>query len=161
MGEIQAQDGIEIPKKYNFIFYRLYSETEKKKSRFKHLEVLCSIHSRSLLHPSYYHSFGITENYIVFVEQPFKLDMVKLATAYMRGVSWASCLVYNNEEKVFFLMLSNGSGQASLFHTALVFIWFISFSNASFFSTLDFHVAHLFRSCIFFYTISYLQKFHK
>ncbi|XP_064016058.1 beta,beta-carotene 15,15'-dioxygenase isoform X1 [Pogoniulus pusillus] len=60
-------------------------EKEKKKSHFSHVEVVCSIPSRSLLHPSYYHSFGMTENYIIFVEQPFRLDIVKMATAYIRG----------------------------------------------------------------------------
>ncbi|NXC22492.1 BCDO1 dioxygenase, partial [Corythaeola cristata] len=105
-------------------------EKERKKSCFKHLEVVCSIPSRSLLNPSYYHSFGITENYIIFIEQPLKLDIVKMATAYIRHVSWASCLVYHKEEKVFFLMLSNGVIQASyLFHTVLFFIWFISFKD--------------------------------
>ncbi|NXW03305.1 BCDO1 dioxygenase, partial [Fregetta grallaria] len=64
--------------------------------------LVCSIPSSSLLHPSYYHSFGITENYIVFIEQPFKLDIVKMATAYIRGVNWASCLAYHKEDKTWF-----------------------------------------------------------
>lgn len=111
VGKIQAQDWIRIYCKCNLIFYHLCSETEKKKSCFKHLEVVCSIPSRSLLQPSYYHSFGITENYIVFVEQPFKLDIVKMATAYIRGVNWASCLAFHKDDKVFFLMPSNGVSQ--------------------------------------------------
>lgn len=61
---------------------------------------MCSIPSRSLLHPSYYHSFGVSENYVIFVEQPFKLDILKMATAYIRKVNWASCLVFNKDEKV-------------------------------------------------------------
>ncbi|XP_015261298.1 PREDICTED: beta,beta-carotene 15,15'-monooxygenase isoform X2 [Gekko japonicus] len=65
----------------------------------KNLEVVCSIPSRSLLQPSYSHSFGISENYILFIEQPFKLDILKMATAYVRGVSWASCLVFHKDEK--------------------------------------------------------------
>nr|XP_060644458.1 beta,beta-carotene 15,15'-dioxygenase [Anolis sagrei ordinatus] len=75
------------------------SEKKKKKSCLKHLEVLCAIPSRSLLHPSYYHSFGMSENYIIFVEQPFKLDILKMATAYIRGVNWASCLTFHKDDK--------------------------------------------------------------
>ncbi|XP_028595438.2 beta,beta-carotene 15,15'-dioxygenase [Podarcis muralis] len=75
------------------------SEKRKKKSCLKHLEVMCSIPSRSLLHPSYYHSFGLSENYILFIEQPFKLDILKMATAYIRGVNWASCLVFHKDDK--------------------------------------------------------------
>ncbi|XP_048648600.1 beta,beta-carotene 15,15'-dioxygenase isoform X2 [Marmota marmota marmota] len=71
----------------------------KGKSPLRHTEVFCSIPSRSLLSPSYYHSFGISENYIVFLEQPFRLDILKMATAYMRGVSWASCMAFHREDK--------------------------------------------------------------
>lgn len=74
-------------------------EGGKKKSCFKYMEVMCSIPSRWLLNACYYHSFGMTENYIIFVEQPFKLDLLRLATAYMRGVNWASCLEFNPEDK--------------------------------------------------------------
>ncbi|XP_010130647.1 PREDICTED: beta,beta-carotene 15,15'-monooxygenase [Buceros rhinoceros silvestris] len=77
-------------------------EKEKKKSCFKHMEVVCSIPSHSLLHPSYFHSFGVTENYIIFIEQPLKLDILKLATAYIRGVNWASCLAFHKEDKTWF-----------------------------------------------------------
>lgn len=70
------------------------------RSPLKHTEVFCSIASRSLLSPSYYHSFGITENYIVFLEQPFKLDVLKMLTAYFRGVNWASCITFHREDKV-------------------------------------------------------------
>ncbi|NXW14647.1 BCDO1 dioxygenase, partial [Circaetus pectoralis] len=67
---------------------------------------LSSVFSRNLLAISfllsYYHSFGITENYVVFIEQPFRLDIVKMATAYIRGVNWASCLAYHKEDKTWF-----------------------------------------------------------
>lgn len=42
----------------------------------------------------------MTENYIVFVEQPFKLDILRLATAYFRGVNWGSCLKYDKNDTV-------------------------------------------------------------
>ncbi|XP_008305705.1 beta,beta-carotene 15,15'-dioxygenase [Cynoglossus semilaevis] len=72
---------------------------EDGKPTLKNVEVVCTIPCRSLLMPSYYHSFGMTDNYIIFVEQPFKLDILRMATAYMRGVSWASCLKFCPEEK--------------------------------------------------------------
>lgn len=70
------------------------------RSPLKDTEVFCSIAAHSLLSPSYYHSFGVSENYIIFLEQPFKLDILKMATAYIRGVSWASCLAFHGEDKV-------------------------------------------------------------
>lgn len=64
------------------------------------MKVLGSLTSHSRLSPSYYHSFGVTENYIVFLEQPFKLDILKMSTAYIRGVNWASCLSFHKEDQV-------------------------------------------------------------
>lgn len=125
------------------------------------MEVVCSIPSRSLLQPSYYHSFGITENYIVFIEQPLKLDIVKMATAYIRSVNWASCLAFHKDDKVFFLMLSNGVSQASnLFHIVLSFIWFINLSNNLFFLQQLIFMFHIFLLEVTFFNIfSHLQSF--
>lgn len=68
----------------------------------------------------------------------------------MRGVSWASCLAFNKDDKVLFFLLSNGIRQTSdLFHTVSFFFWLIHFSSHSFFfffffPNLNFHVAQLF-----------------
>ncbi|XP_053368492.1 beta,beta-carotene 15,15'-dioxygenase [Clarias gariepinus] len=70
----------------------------------KNAEILATLPCRSLLNPSYYHSFGMTENYFIFTEQPLKLDIVKMATAYMRGVSWASCMKFQQEDVLIHLI---------------------------------------------------------
>ncbi|KAM9302402.1 beta,beta-carotene 15,15'-dioxygenase [Gastrophryne carolinensis] len=91
--------------KTKYMFFKVPPVTEemdKKKSPLKYSEVMCSIPAHHLLSPSYYHSFGMTENYIIFIEQPLKLDIVKLATAYFRGVNWASCISFSKEEKTWF-----------------------------------------------------------
>lgn len=86
---------------YHWLFIEIFLLTDEDgKPTLKNVEVICTIPCRSLLMPSYYHSFGMTDNYIIFVEQPFKLDILRMATAYMRGVSWASCLKFCPEEKV-------------------------------------------------------------
>lgn len=78
----------------------LFSVTEQNKPALRKVQEICSIPFRSMLFPSYFHSFGMTENYIVFVEQPFKLDMVKLATAYFRGATWGNCLRFDQDDDV-------------------------------------------------------------
>ncbi|XP_060110342.1 beta,beta-carotene 15,15'-dioxygenase [Heteronotia binoei] len=83
--------------------------SETKRKFLKNLEVICSIPSRSVLQPSYFHSFGISENYILFIEQPFKLDILKMATAYFRGVNWASCLVFHKDEKTWIHLVDRRS----------------------------------------------------
>lgn len=76
------------------------NSSEKWAPALKSSEVVCTVPCRSLLTPSYYHSFGMTDNYFIFIEQPFKLDILKMATAYMRGVNWASCLKFCPDESV-------------------------------------------------------------
>ncbi|XP_044126150.1 beta,beta-carotene 15,15'-dioxygenase isoform X1 [Bufo gargarizans] len=91
--------------KTKYIIFKVPSkipDKDKKKSPLKSAEVLCSIPAHRLLSPSYYHSFGMTENYVILIEQPLKLEIVKLATAYFRGVNWASCITFYNDEKTWF-----------------------------------------------------------
>lgn len=80
-------------------------ESRKKRDPWKHIEVLCSIPSRSHLSPSYFHSFGLTPHYTVFLEQPLKMDIIGLATAYFRGKNWASCLTFHKNDKVLCLQV--------------------------------------------------------
>jgi len=85
---------------------------ENGKPALHKVETVCSIPFRSLLYPSYYHSFGLTENYVVFVEQPFKLDIMRLATAYFRGVNWGSCLKYDKDDMTWFHLVNRKTGKA-------------------------------------------------
>ncbi|XP_070709010.1 beta,beta-carotene 15,15'-dioxygenase [Pempheris klunzingeri] len=89
------------------------SEKDKGKNvpALKNVEVICTVPCRTLLTPSYYHSFGMTDNYFIFIEQPFKLDIVKMATAYMRGVNWASCLKFCPEENTLIHLIDRKTGK--------------------------------------------------
>ncbi|KAJ7986098.1 hypothetical protein DPEC_G00347280 [Dallia pectoralis] len=88
------------------------SDKEGKKPALQKLEQICSIPCRSILFPSYFHSFGMSENYIIFVEQPFKLDIVKLATANFRGITWGSCLKYEKEDITLIHLVDKRTGKA-------------------------------------------------
>ncbi|XP_056318303.1 beta,beta-carotene 15,15'-dioxygenase [Danio aesculapii] len=88
------------------------SDKEKKKPALSEVEQVCSIPFRSSLYPSYFHSFGMTENYIIFVEQAFKLDIVKLATAYFRDINWGSCLKFDQDDINVFHLVNKKTGKA-------------------------------------------------
>uniref|UniRef100_A0A8C6SN33 Beta-carotene oxygenase 2 n=1 Tax=Neogobius melanostomus TaxID=47308 RepID=A0A8C6SN33_9GOBI len=72
--------------------------------------VLCSIPSKDKSRPSYYHSFGESKHYVVFIEQPVKLDLMKI-------VPDLSCTNYD----IFFIWLKlvssshNPSSMSELF----------------------------------------------
>ncbi|XP_017285368.1 beta,beta-carotene 15,15'-dioxygenase [Kryptolebias marmoratus] len=99
--------------KYTLFKVPAVSETEKGKKvpALKKAQVVCTVPCRSLLSPSYYHSFGMTDNYIIFIEQPFKLDILKMATAYMRGVNWASCMKYFPNENTLIHLIDKNTGK--------------------------------------------------
>ncbi|XP_066503382.1 beta,beta-carotene 15,15'-dioxygenase isoform X2 [Hoplias malabaricus] len=85
---------------------------KEKNPPLKNLKEICSIPVRSSLYPSYFHSFGMTENYIVFVEQAFKLDIIRLATAYFRGETWGKCLKYDQDDVTLFHLIDRKTGKA-------------------------------------------------
>ncbi|XP_023646666.2 beta,beta-carotene 15,15'-dioxygenase isoform X1 [Paramormyrops kingsleyae] len=120
MGTSVAEKG-----KTKYILFRVPPSAEdgaKATPALKNLEVLCTVPCRSLMNPSYYHSFGMTDNYFIFVEQPLKLDILKMATAYMRHVNWASCLKFCPEEYTLIHLIHRQTGKevAKFFTDALV-----------------------------------------
>ncbi|XP_068160085.1 beta,beta-carotene 15,15'-dioxygenase [Antennarius striatus] len=86
-------------------------DKDKNVPALKNVEVICTIPCRSMLTPCYYHSFGITDNYFIFIEQPYKLDILRMATAYMRGVNWASCLKFCPEENTLIHLIERKTGK--------------------------------------------------
>ncbi|XP_026157619.1 beta,beta-carotene 15,15'-dioxygenase [Mastacembelus armatus] len=88
------------------------SDKKQKKPALRKVQQVCSIPCRSTLFPSYFHSFGMTDNYIVFVEQSFKLDIVRLATAYFRGLTWGKCLIFDKDDNTLFHIINKKTGKA-------------------------------------------------
>ncbi|XP_038581883.1 beta,beta-carotene 15,15'-dioxygenase [Micropterus salmoides] len=101
--------------KTKYVLFKVPAVSEKDKGKnapaLKNVEVVCAIPCHSLLTPSYYHSFGMTDNYFIFIEQPLKLDILRMATAYMRGVSWSSCLKFCPEEKTVIHLIDRKTGK--------------------------------------------------
>ncbi|XP_061188754.1 LOW QUALITY PROTEIN: beta,beta-carotene 15,15'-dioxygenase-like [Saccostrea echinata] len=50
------------------------------KDAYSNIDIVGSVPSRWKLHPSYVHSFGITEDFYVFVEQPLVFDILKFVS---------------------------------------------------------------------------------
>lgn len=69
-------------------------------SSVEQVKVVARIPCQWKLRPSYYHSFGITENYFVFVEQPFVLNLKKFLLNAILDKSLLSSLEWCSNEKV-------------------------------------------------------------
>uniref|UniRef100_A0A671SB04 Carotenoid-cleaving dioxygenase, mitochondrial n=1 Tax=Sinocyclocheilus anshuiensis TaxID=1608454 RepID=A0A671SB04_9TELE len=70
---------------YNII--RVPPERDGPEDNLEGAKILCSIAPRDKSKPSYYHSFGMSENYVVFIEQPIKMDLFKIVTGRLTGKS--------------------------------------------------------------------------
>ncbi|XP_014673172.1 PREDICTED: beta,beta-carotene 15,15'-monooxygenase-like [Priapulus caudatus] len=64
----------------------------------KHASVVAKIPIQSFFHPKYYHSFAMTPNYFVFLEQPLSISLCKLAFRKFRGLSLVDCLQWQEGE---------------------------------------------------------------
>lgn len=74
-------------------------------------QVVCSIASSEKMKPSYYHSFGMTKNYIVFVEQPLKMKLWKIITSKIRGKSFADGISWEPQYNTRFHVVDKHTGQ--------------------------------------------------
>lgn len=74
-------------------------------------EILCSIPASDPRKPSYYHSFVMSENYIVFIEQPIKLDLLKLMLYTIAGKSLHKVMSWNPELETIFHVADRHTGQ--------------------------------------------------
>ncbi|KAE9414445.1 hypothetical protein Angca_004438, partial [Angiostrongylus cantonensis] len=62
----------------------------------KTAELLAEIPASKLWSPSYYHSFGITENYFILFESPLRLNLKKMIFSTFTGWSFQNCLRWDN-----------------------------------------------------------------
>lgn len=79
--------------KYEFIKYESTQEESKLNNICKNGKVICSIPSGRRFGLSYFHSFGITENYIIFLEQSIKISFAKLIMTALRNKAFSNCMV--------------------------------------------------------------------
>jgi len=64
------------------------------------MTILATIPSSCKVNFSYYHSFGMSENYLVFIEQPLIVNSMKLITSQIKGKCMHDCMTWSPEEQV-------------------------------------------------------------
>nr|XP_019570810.1 PREDICTED: beta,beta-carotene 9',10'-oxygenase isoform X3 [Rhinolophus sinicus] len=74
-------------------------------------QVICSIPSAERMKPSYYHSFGMTKNYIIFIEQPLKMNLWKIVTSKIRGKSLSDGISWEPKYNTRFYVVDKHTGQ--------------------------------------------------
>ncbi|KAG9261489.1 beta,beta-carotene 9',10'-oxygenase-like [Astyanax mexicanus] len=76
-------------------------------------EILCSIPAADPRKPSYYHSFAMSENYVIFIEQPIKLDLLKFMLYRVQGKSFHKVMSWEPQLDTVFHVIDRRTGQLS------------------------------------------------
>ncbi|XP_077994872.1 beta,beta-carotene 15,15'-dioxygenase-like [Glandiceps talaboti] len=88
-----------------------FEAAERGEDALKRGSVLGSIPIRYPLYPSYYHSFNISENYVIFLEQPLFLNVLKLAVSNITGTALKDVLQYDPRCSAIFHVAPQATGQ--------------------------------------------------
>ena len=70
---------------FRYTIQKMESQSSTTKPLQERFHSLASIPSRWMFGGSPCRSFGMTKNYIIFVEMPIVLNVMKLAATYMKG----------------------------------------------------------------------------
>ncbi|KAL0979647.1 hypothetical protein UPYG_G00187750 [Umbra pygmaea] len=76
-------------------------------------QILCSIPASDSRKPSYFHSFAMSENYVVFIEQPIKLDLLKFMLFRIQGKSFHKIMTWEPQYDTIFHVVNKHTGQQS------------------------------------------------
>ncbi|XP_078023512.1 beta-carotene oxygenase 2b isoform X1 [Epinephelus lanceolatus] len=96
--------------------YNIIRVPSTKKTAGETLEgatVLCTIPSVDKSKPSYYHSFAMSENYVVFIEQPIKMDLLKIVTSKLTGKSISHSFSWDPKLNTIFHLIHKQTGELS------------------------------------------------
>lgn len=86
--------------------YNIVKIPPARKDKSDHLQksqVVVQLPSSERLRPSYIHSFSMTDNYFVFVEQPVKINLLKFLSPWsIRGTTYMDCFESNESMGTWF-----------------------------------------------------------
>ncbi|KAK0175642.1 hypothetical protein PV327_009376 [Microctonus hyperodae] len=84
---------------------------KKKSSMFDKASIVASIPARWVLNPSYMHTFGITENFFIIVEQPLAICVFTLAACQIKQEPISTCLKWHENENTLIHVISRKTGK--------------------------------------------------
>ncbi|KAG9348269.1 hypothetical protein JZ751_002004 [Albula glossodonta] len=76
-------------------------------------KVICTIPSLDKGKPSYYHSFAMTENYVIFIEQPIKMDLLKIMSGRFLGKAISKAVYWDPRQDTIFHLVNKQTGKLS------------------------------------------------
>lgn len=99
--------------KYHIIKVPPTEEKARGSEPWMNARVLATVSSSWRASYGYSHSFGMSENYIVLLEQPLVVNTIKLATSQVKSKSLHDCLEWHPQEKVKFILINKTTGEVT------------------------------------------------
>ncbi|XP_043257940.1 carotenoid isomerooxygenase [Colletes gigas] len=99
------------------------SGREKKLSMFDQATIVASVPSRWLLNPSYMHTFGITENYFIIIEQPLAVSLTTVISCKVRQEPMHAALKWHENENTLIHLVSRKTGSLKRTFVTEVFFY--------------------------------------
>nr|XP_034826970.1 carotenoid isomerooxygenase-like [Maniola hyperantus] len=93
----------------------------EKGGMFKMAEIVNTIEPRWRLNPSYMHSFGVTENYFVLIEQPMSISLLTILKNHFFKNSFSNCLNWYPEHETQIVLVDRNTGEETRYRTETFF----------------------------------------
>uniref|UniRef100_A0A182Q6V3 Uncharacterized protein n=1 Tax=Anopheles farauti TaxID=69004 RepID=A0A182Q6V3_9DIPT len=78
---------------------------------FENARIVASVPARWKFHPGYMHTFGITENYFVIVEQPLSVSVPTMVVSQIRNRPMAAALKWFESQQTYIYLLDRDTGE--------------------------------------------------
>ncbi|XP_076763521.1 neither inactivation nor afterpotential B [Xylocopa sonorina] len=99
------------------------SGEEKELSMFDQATIVASVPSRWLLNPSYMHTFGVTKNYFVIVEQPLAVSLATIISCKMTQQPTRAALKWHEGQSTLIHVISRETGSVERIFIAEAFFY--------------------------------------
>ncbi|XP_077448039.1 carotenoid-cleaving dioxygenase, mitochondrial-like isoform X1 [Stigmatopora argus] len=83
------------------------------KDTLKGAKVLCSVSPVNKIQPSYYHSFAMSENYLVLIEQSLKIDLMKLISGFIKSKPLCDAIHWDPKQNTILHLINKHTGEVS------------------------------------------------
>ncbi|CAH2239267.1 jg21897 [Pararge aegeria aegeria] len=107
------------------VFHTAHPHVMSNGDIFETAEVVGSMKPRWRLNPAYMHSFGLTENYFVIIEQPLCVSLVNMVRRYIVPEPFSTTIVSYPEYETNIILIHRETGATTQYTTDTLFFMHI------------------------------------
>jgi carotenoid isomerooxygenase len=96
---------------YQAVPYYVLFHVENVENKFEKSKVIAKFRPTRRNNPSYIHSFGITENFFILVEQPMTMSANTIVQSIVKRIKFIDCLKWFENDKTYIQLISRKSGE--------------------------------------------------